>query len=318
MLPIPGRPSYSAPNHAGVNATVPVLATTALGLGTNADQSVVPAGTGAFQLCIPDGTTVGGNKRGANAIDLQGPSQRTSAAQVASGATAVAIGASNQASGAQAVAIGNGNVASSSATVALGDQATASANYALALGQVNTASATYSVSIGSYSVCNGVNAITLGVNAYTNALTGQLTLGSGAGTSVISQWSLLQLRAVTTTTAATVLTANASTAATTNQLTLRNNSAVRVKILAIARDETNNTDAKEWTGDALITRGSTAASTAFVGSDTLTSTFATSGASGWTLALSIDTTNGALQITATSSTTDSVRWHVKLEFVEVS
>ena len=85
-------------NHASIQAT---------GGTTNVSVSIVPKGTGAFCLAVPDSTATGGNVRGTNAIDLQ--SVRTAATQVASGPASTAIGTRNTASGNNASAIGYSN-----------------------------------------------------------------------------------------------------------------------------------------------------------------------------------------------------------------
>ena len=61
-------------NHASLQAT---------GGTTNVSVSIVPKGTGAFTLQVPDGTATGGNARGAYAVDLQ--TSRSAASQVGSG-----------------------------------------------------------------------------------------------------------------------------------------------------------------------------------------------------------------------------------------
>ena len=60
-----------AQNTTAPNATVNVDSLTAVASTTNADFAIRPKGTGAILGRIPDGTGVGGNKRGANAVDLQ-------------------------------------------------------------------------------------------------------------------------------------------------------------------------------------------------------------------------------------------------------
>ena len=67
---------------AAPNATVPVHSLSGIGTETNIDVALVPKGTGAILGNIPDGTTTGGNKRGAYAVDLQ--LSRTHAGDVAS------------------------------------------------------------------------------------------------------------------------------------------------------------------------------------------------------------------------------------------
>ena len=99
------------------NNTVYVDSLTAAGSTTNADIAIVPKGTGAFMLDIPDNTATGGNKRGARAIDLA--SNRVSASQVASGADSILIGSNNTSSGTNSIAIGNGVTASNTDACAI-------------------------------------------------------------------------------------------------------------------------------------------------------------------------------------------------------
>jgi len=301
------------------NATVPVqaLVSSLTNLGTNIDLSLVPAGTGAVQLCIPDGTTTGGNKRGNYSVDLQGASQRSAATQVASGANSFAAGNNNTASANTTIAMGYSNTSSGANSATIGGHNTASGIYSFTVGYSNTASASYSAVFGNSSVASGTSSTAIGAFCTTNSINGQVAIGFYSPTIGKFQNTITQLYAITTSTTAKVATSDGNSGATTNQLVLRSNAATRVRLFAVARDATNNTDAKEWTSDILLTKGSTAASIAIVGSPTVTSTFATSGASGWSLAVSTDTTNGGLAVTVTSSTTDTVDWNVILNAVEV-
>jgi hypothetical protein len=70
-------------NTATPNATVPAHIFQATGSETNIDMVLLPKGTGALILDIPDATAAGGNKRGLNSVDLQ--MNRSAANQVASG-----------------------------------------------------------------------------------------------------------------------------------------------------------------------------------------------------------------------------------------
>ena len=111
---------------------------------TNSALVLTPKGTGAFILGPkPDGTTTGGNARGARAVDLQ--TNRSAATQIASGNDsfvaglqnttsnpAWAIGLNNTASGLYSTAIGRQCVASNSNSIALGFQGTASGNGSVA------------------------------------------------------------------------------------------------------------------------------------------------------------------------------------------
>ena len=103
---------------AAPNATIPVNSLTPVTATTNADIAIVPKGTGALLAAIPDNTATGGNKRGANSVDLQ--TTRNAAARVASGANSVVLG-------------GTSNTASNSNTIAGGNSSTASGNQSVAL-----------------------------------------------------------------------------------------------------------------------------------------------------------------------------------------
>ena len=59
--------------------------------------SIVPKGTGAFALAIPDGTAIGGDTRGDNAVDLQ--IVRAASTQVASGLRSAIVGGVNNTNG---------------------------------------------------------------------------------------------------------------------------------------------------------------------------------------------------------------------------
>jgi len=85
-------------NHASIQAT---------GGTTNASVSVVPKGTGAFCLAVPDGTATGGNARGANAVDLQ--TSRSAATQVAAGIADFQAGASNTTNAGYSATFGQSN-----------------------------------------------------------------------------------------------------------------------------------------------------------------------------------------------------------------
>jgi hypothetical protein len=75
---------------ASPNNTVNFTCLKPTGGTTNVGFAIVPKGTGAITLAVPDGTATSGNARGANAIDLQ--ISRTVASQVASSTGAAIIG----------------------------------------------------------------------------------------------------------------------------------------------------------------------------------------------------------------------------------
>jgi hypothetical protein len=126
---------------------------------TNSAFVLTPKGTGAFILGPkPDGTSTGGNARGAGAVDLT--TSRSVNTQVASGANSLAAGTRATASGANSVAIGaaeaHNTTASGQRAIAIGQQfsCTASGLDSIAIGRNCQASTQYAVSIGQVS-CSG-------------------------------------------------------------------------------------------------------------------------------------------------------------------
>lgn len=306
------------------NATIPVVsysAATVVPTGTAAttDLAIVTSGQGALLTAIPDNTAVGGNKRGLGAVDLQGVSQRVAATQVASGQNSIIAGGNNNTSSGQcSFAAGNGCAATGNYTMAVGTSCTASLNGAVALGYTNVASAKYAVSLGTGCTASGTASAAIGSNATTNSIAGQVAFGHNSPTFGYYQHTFTQVYASTTSTTATIATADGTAASTTNQLVLRNNSAISVKARVVARDTVTLTDAACWTADLLVIRGASAATISIIGSPTVTQQFASSAAGSWAVAFAVDTTNGALKATVTSATTNTVRWNVSYDAIEVN
>ena len=265
--------------------------------------SIIPKGGGAFSLATPDGTTVGGNLRGADSIDLQ--LVRYSAARVASGSQSVAIGSGNVVSGTYACAIGELNSATGTNATALGDSCTASGTSATAIGWRAQANSTAGIAIG-------YDTLTRGVTGY-HAYGASKNLYNNAG---YCQSGLLLLSRATTNATSTRLTSDGNASAATNQVVLPNTSAYYFRGYVIAVQSGGGT-AKGWTIEGVIRRGANAASTALVGTPTVTSSFADAGASTWTIAVSADTTNGAIAVDATGQASTNIRWNAEIRTTEI-
>jgi hypothetical protein len=138
-----------------------------------------------------------------------------------------------------------------------------------------------------------------------------------AGTLGISQSALLVLGVQTTDATTTVLRSTSGAAGTTNQVILPNNSAYAFKGTVIA-NVTGGGNTKAWAIEGAIKRGANAASTALVGTPTVTSAYADAGASTWAITATADTTNGGLAITFTGQASTTIRCVAKLETVEVT
>ena len=121
---------------ASPNNTVNFVCLKPTGGTTNVGVAIVPKGSGAYTLAVPDGTSTGGNARGDNAVDLQ--TGRTGAAQVASGTRSFASGVGNTASGTNSTAIGNANTVSGTHSSALGVSNVVSGNQSIAIGNTHS------------------------------------------------------------------------------------------------------------------------------------------------------------------------------------
>jgi hypothetical protein len=342
------------------NATVPVVAISepinseTAGL-VNSDIALVAKGTGATLAQVPDGTIVGGNKRGTGATDWQ--KDRHISTAIASGSySTIGGGGLNSSSGQYGtIAGGYGNVASSIyATVGGGQSNSASnTNAVVAGGNSNSATGTttaicggasHTASASTATVCGG-NTNTASATASTVCGGRQNTansdysfVGGGrrgttrsiAGYQVfpacdvpiadalgISQSALLLLGRQTTDATATVLTSNSSAAGTTNQVILPNNSAYSFSGEVIA-GVTGAGDTARWTINGAIKRGANAASTTMVGTATVTMSHFDVGAAAWVVAVTADTTNGGIKVEVTGAASTTIRWVCRISTVEMT
>lgn len=321
------------------NATVYVDSLTAAGSTTNVDIAIVPKGSGALMLDIPDSTSAGGNKRGANAIDLQ--TTRGAASRVASGDTAVAIGGDNTASAQYSSVIGYSNTAnaiytfaggysnttsavgstalgwsntsSSTASCAVGYANTCSAEGTFASGYTNTVSQQYSAAFGQTNTVNASYAISSGKMGTVNLVKGRNTHSLSVNANGDCQTSTFLLYARTTGNTATTLTALGEAASTITQVILLNNSAIRFKGTIIGK-KSGTTDVAAWDIDGLIVRGANAASTTLAVS---TVTLVQNTPAWGTPTLAADTTNGGLQVQVTGAATTNIQWTANIETTEV-
>lgn len=267
----------------GSRTTSGAQRSTALGMNSSLQGSVTATGSGAMALG-------GSYASGSNSF-----------------AAAVANNTSSYgATGSNSVAIGRYSKAEASGAVAIGKNATSSGINSLAfcgsggLGSGATASQQSSVAIG-----DGARALVIGKFVY-----------SGDGLlAAAQQFGLVVLGQATTGATATVLTSNASTAAANNQIILPDNSAYAFTGTVVARQQAaGGTASAAWKVEGLIRREGTAGTTTLVAS-TVT---AISNVPGWTLALSADTTNGGLAVTATGAAATNIRWVATIQTSEVT
>ena len=242
-------------------------------------------------------------------------------ASVATGGGAMALGGS-YASGTDsfAAAVAN-NTSSYGATgnnsVAIGQQNKASGYSSAAIGgNNNTASGSWSIASGTYSTASKQFSIALGHAAVSN-VNGKIAYSSQylGGDFGSAQNGLLNLGKQTTDSTPTVLVSNTSTASTTNQVILPNNSAYAFSGIIVARQQAaGGTASAAWKVEGLIRREGSAGTTVLVNS----SMTVIDNTPGWTLALSADTTNGGLAVTATGAAATNIRWVATIQTSEVT
>lgn len=295
----------------GVNTAIPVTEINGGNLGaTDADIALVAKGSGATLAEVPDGAASGGNKRGQFATDFQ--KSRTSANHVASGVYSVLAGGfGNEASGNSAFCgAGQTNLASGNSSVVSGGQANTASGFGSCIGggQGNNA-------IGSYSCILG------GRQGTTRSISGNhvfpacnVPISNSAG---VTQAGLLLLGRQTTNATPTTLTSDTSAAGTGNQVALPANSAYSFFGEVIA-GVTGGGDTARWTINGAIKRGATAASTVMVGTPTVAMTHNDAGAAAWTVAVTADTTNGAIAVTVTGAASTTIRWVAKINTTEMT
>lgn len=122
--------------------------------GRSHTQLSLAAGGALILGKAPDGTVIGGNKRGAGAVDLQ--TTRSSAIYVASGPdSAVLASHSSVASSSRSMVVcGENTTASGGSSFALGHRALASGDNSIALGVDCTSSGYLSVALGAQAVAD--------------------------------------------------------------------------------------------------------------------------------------------------------------------
>jgi hypothetical protein len=262
---------------------------------TNSAVVITPKGNGAFIVGPkPDGTTTGGNARGARAVDLQ--SSRGLNSQVASNTDTFVCGANNTASGTRAgVFSGESNTASASRAACLA-------------GNSNTSSAAEGVTIG-------------GSGAIANRIGMQVNANGAFSNNGDAQAGRVVMRRQTTDATPLQLSINGSAPTgsaitTSTHFILLNNQAVFADIRVVARS-TSGTDHAAYMRRVLIKRDANAASTAIVGTVlSPTADIESAGATTWDVGVTADTTNGGMLITVTGAALTTINWTAEVSFVE--
>jgi hypothetical protein len=290
---------------------------------TNSALVLSPKGTGALIAGPkPDGTGVGGNARGARAVDLQ--IATFSATRVASGNDSVISGGeANTASGVGSVVSGgSSNTASGGYAVVCGGASNTASGIrsSVAGGEGNTASGAYSFAAGGLgsSVASGASSVALGgtantTNAFANGgLANRHSMQSHAGGNFAAngdaQRARFVLRNKTTTNAAVELFLDGSA----TRLTIPSG-----KIFAF----TINISGVKSDGSAVAHYLRQYALKNVAGTTTevyAPVTIGTDNAAGTTIALSASDPNDALVVSVTGITSEIWRWVASVDAVEIA
>jgi hypothetical protein len=220
--------------------------------------------------------------------------------------TASGIGATIAGGGTYDGVNGSGNTASGATSFVGGGFANNATNFAsMVIG-------------GNGNTSNGNYSCVTGVTGSTRAINNSFVISSNAiSVTGDSQTAILVVRTQTTNATATALTSDGSAATTNNQVILPNNSAYFFRGEVIS-GVTGGGDTKGWTIEGVIKRGANAASTALVGTPTVTSLYADAGAATWALAVTADTTNGGLRVTFTGQASTTIRTVCQIRTTEMT
>jgi hypothetical protein len=295
------------------------------GVSNNANGTAATATGGQSNTASANYSTIAGGftNTASSQYSFVGGGQSNTAS---TGTHATVCGGQSNAASDQYAFIGGGfsNISSNRASVALGESATSSgSNSTVSGGYLNTASASGATVVGgTYNTANSSSSTVIGARGNTRSVVGYTVFAAHSNDILSSvqgaaQGGLLVLAVVTTDATPAVLVSNLQVAQSLNQVALPANSAYYFRGSVIA-GVTAGGNSKAWTFEGVIKRGATAASTAIVGSVVLNTIAQDSGASAWTIAITADTTNGAIAVTVTGAAATTIRWVAKLETTEMT
>ena len=308
---------------ASPNGTINVVQIAAKGSGTNIGLALTPKGTGYISAQVPDGTTAGGNARGANSADFH--TKRTSANAVASGECSALIGGQqciasgtnstcvggtqNTASGLNAVCVGGtGSTASGANAVALCD-GSASGAKSLVGGNDCAATATASTAFGESTIASGEGSISTGRYSRSyrlGMLAHSATLFSTNGD---CQYFVQTAANITTNSTPTELFINRNLS--TQRITLLANTVISAFVQIVGSKSDGSAVARF---DREVTIKRVTNTTSLVGS---VATLGTDEAAGTSVSITADDTNDSLKIEVTGIASETWRWLAVISGIEI-
>jgi hypothetical protein len=287
---------YAAAGAAGQSATaVGALAVasgphaTAIGSGTDATATSATAlGYNAQAVGSSEATAIGNSRAGGVESFAAAITNNTSSYGTTS-TNSIAIGKNAKARATRGVAIGYSTDVFGSGGVAIGDNCYVNQGYGVAMGNYARTHARY----GAFIYANGYLA--------------------DAGD---AQTGIMVLRKATTDATPSALTSTGGAVLSVNQLVLTNESAITFTGTVVVReDATDGDDYAGWEIKGVIMRQGQASDTT-LGVGIVNSLYHTAGLANASVALSADTTNGALKVEATGIAAN-LSWVATLNFSEV-
>jgi len=293
------------------------------GTSLTLSQAASGSSTSTLSFYTPHGVVVGGGNNTATGsysfIGGGGDAGTAGNRNVASGAWSTVSGGARNTANANASFVGGGGT---DGTNIYGN--TASGTFSAVVGGANNSSTAVGAFVGAgfgNTATGEYSSISSGVFGTTRAIVGNNAISACnqpvSGTTGSSQAALLILGTQTTDATATVLRSTTNAASTVNQVILPNNSAYFFTGEVVA-GVTGGGNTKGWTIEGVIKRGANAASTALVGTPTVTSTYADAGASTWVIAVTADTTNGGLAVTFTGQASTTIRTVCQIRTTEMT
>ena len=247
-----------------------------------------------------------------------------------SGATAVAIGSAVTATGSGSVAIGSEASATGNNTICFGRFAAASGARSIVISNISggTVSAADTINIGGgpLNLPNSINLTAFNFGNVIGNFGGSIFFGTGqwsdtqglvdyvVGTTLANSW----LQTANATPTEIGVQSASGTNTPTGRIVLANASMYLFNIDIAAREHTTGANKAAFNLSFGISRDATAASTALVGTPTLTTVGVTNGASAWTVSVTADTTNGRPAIMVTGAAATTIRWVMNLRITKCS
>lgn len=298
------------------------------------------------EVATSHGAIVGGELNLINSVGLHGFIGAGKNNRVSHQQSSVVGGENNVASGQASVVLGGfGNTASTVYSAVLGGNSNeASGSHSLVFGSNSNASGAYSVALGSGANAIGIrsavfggngnyaygmeSAIIGGNNGNTRNTRGMLVcsasyFATGAAAGNAQRGTYVLGRETTDGSPLELLTyvrdtavIGESTDGSTNVVWLPDNSAYTFRASIVAQQDTGDTVAWEITG--LIKRGVGVSTTTLVGTPAVTELGKDAGATAWGIAVSADTTLGALMFTATGEAAKTIHWVATVETTQVT